>query len=207
MRTNLKNGEQVFLTTRQHWFPCFFTPLLFTLLFLIVGIRMETGQGFLYLLSFLSACLAAYRAIQRQYNIWVVTNLRVIDENGVVSLLSIDSPLDKINNVSYRQGLVGRIFGYGDVEVQTAAGHGVTIYPNVEHPALLKDTITTMQEEYKKSSGREQTRVLSGLLSSNPKTTGNISIATELEKIYELKQKGVLTDEEYNLLKVKILNS
>jgi hypothetical protein len=32
-------------------------------------------------------------------------------------------------------------------------------------------------------------------------------VAAELEKLYELKQKGILTDEEYNNRKAKILNS
>ena len=32
-------------------------------------------------------------------------------------------------------------------------------------------------------------------------------VAAELEKLYELKQKGILTDEEYNNRNTKILNS
>src|SRR4030095_5259678 len=158
MRTNLKKEEKVLLTTRQHWFPCFFTPLLFTILLLVIGIGIESGKGFFYFLSFFTACYATYKIIERQFNIWVVTNLRVVDENGILIHSSIESPLDKINNVSYSQGIFGRLFGYGNVEVQTAAGHGATIYRNVEDPQMLKDTITTMQEDYKKSSSREQTK-------------------------------------------------
>ena len=32
-------------------------------------------------------------------------------------------------------------------------------------------------------------------------------VAAELEKLYALKQKGILTEEEYNSQKAKILNS
>ena len=35
----------------------------------------------------------------------------------------------------------------------------------------------------------------------------NTSIADELEKIYELKRKGILTEDEFNNLKSKILRS
>ncbi len=184
MRTKLKKDEKVLLTTRQHWIPSYFTPLLFTVLPLIVGIGIESGKGFFFFLSFIAACFAAYRIIQRQFNIWVVTNLRVIDEDGIITYRSIESPLDKINNVSYRKGISGRIYGYGDVEVQTAAGHGATIYHNVENPEILKDTITTMQEEYKNSSLKEQTTVLSSLIANNQSSGGSISIAAELEKIF-----------------------
>lgn len=207
MRTKLKKEEKVHLTTRQHWFPCLFTPLFLVVLLLVMGIGMEKPNTFYYILSFIVICFLVYRIIQRQFNIWVVTNLRVIDENGILSHLSIESSLDKINNVSFRRGILGGLFGYGNVEIQTAAGHGATIYKNVENPELLKDTITTMQEDYKKSATREQTTVLASVLSNRQQNTGNNSISAELEKIFELKQKGVLSEEEYNKLKMKILNS
>ena len=84
-------------------------------------------------------------------NIWGVTNLRVIDENGVFTITAKESPLDKINNVSYQQSVMGRIFNYGDVQIQTAAELGETIYPLVHQPRKLKDAITTAQEDYKQN--------------------------------------------------------
>jgi len=35
----------------------------------------------------------------------------------------------------------------------------------------------------------------------------NTDVVSEIEKLYELKQKGILTEEEYNNRKIKILNS
>ena len=207
MRTELKNDEKIKLTTRKHWFPFFFTPLLITVLLLLIAMGIESGKGFFFLLAFIAACFTTVRILQRQVDIWIVTNLRVIDENGIFTHTAVDSPLDKINNVSYSKSVLGRLFGYGNVLVQTAAGHGATKYADVEDPELLKDMITTMQEEYKKSSVREQTKTLEGLVSKNHERGVNFSAASELEKIFDLKQKGVLNDEEYNKLKSKILNS
>jgi uncharacterized membrane protein YdbT with pleckstrin-like domain len=82
-------------------------------------------------------------------NIWVVTNFRVIDEAGLLNHYAKESPLDKINNVSYDQTLAGRLFNFGHVEIQTAAEAGATDYYNVNHPKRLKDTITAAQAEYK----------------------------------------------------------
>jgi uncharacterized membrane protein YdbT with pleckstrin-like domain len=65
-----------------------------------------------------------------------------------------ESPLDKINNVEYEQSFWGRIFGFGDVDIQTAAEMGETTYELIHHPKLLKDTITNAQEEYKKKSAK-----------------------------------------------------
>ena len=53
-----------------------------------------------------------------------------------------------ITNTTSRFG--GRIFGYGNVDIQTAAELGETSYQLIHHPKLLKDTITHAQEEYKR---------------------------------------------------------
>lgn len=191
MRSKLKPNEKLILITKLHWYPSLFNPLFLSAFCFAVG--LSVGSYF-YLISIASIVYAAYAILDRQCNIWIVTNLRVIDESGLFTHHVIESPLDKINNISFSQGIWGRQLGYGNVMIQTAAGHGATTYVGVENPQQLKDTITTAQEEYKKSSTK---------VSSIDKT----SIATELEKIYDLKQKGILTDEEYNNLKTKILNS
>lgn len=51
-----------------------------------------------------------------------VTNKRVVGKVGVANTKSLDSPLNKIQNVSVTQKLFGKIFNYGTVEVHTAAG-------------------------------------------------------------------------------------
>jgi uncharacterized membrane protein YdbT with pleckstrin-like domain len=135
-----------------------------------------------------------------------VTNLRVIDEFGVFTNNTKESPLDKINNVSYRQTFWGKLFGYGNVQIQTAAEIGSTTYFSVQDPKELKDTITNMQEVYKQQQIKDQaTELASAIVAGQKNSTADV--ASELEKLYELKQKGILTEEEYNARKNKILNS
>ena len=158
------------------------------------------------LLALVSVCYIIFKIIQRNNNIWVVTNLRVIDEYGVFSNNSKESPLDKINNVSYGQSFWGKIFGYGNVQIQTAAEIGSTTYTAVENPKELKDTITQMQEDYKQFQINKQTAELARTIAAGQQNN-RTDVAAELEKLYELKQKGILTEEEYNNRKTKILNS
>ena len=68
------------------------------------------------------------------HNLWAVTNLRVIDETGFFTRYSKESPLDKINNVEYDQSVWGRILGFGNVDIQTAAEMGETLYDLIHHP-------------------------------------------------------------------------
>ena len=105
-----------------------------------------------------------------------------------------ESPLDKINNVEYNQTLAGRIFGYGDVSIQTAAEMGDTTYKFIHHPRLFKDTITHAQEEYKRAAITNQATELAQAIkanmagviqngSSTHATQSNIGVSSEIEKL------------------------
>jgi uncharacterized membrane protein YdbT with pleckstrin-like domain len=200
MKTQLKKDEKIIMVTKPHWLTLglpFFITLAGLIICFIIG-------NYGILLALVLICYFIFKIIQRNMNIWVVTNLRVIDEHGVLSNNSKESPLDKINNVTYKQSFWGKIFGYGNVQIQTAAEIGSTTYFAVEKPKELKDTITQMQEEYKENQIKRQASELASAIASGHQ---KIDVAAELEKLYELKQKGILTEEEYNTAKTKILNS
>ena len=202
MKTALKNDEKVFLITRLHWLHLSI-PLLITLA--VAAVCVFIGS-FALLIIIPVLIYFIYKYVDWRNNIWVVTNFRVIDEKGVISYSSKESPLDKINNVSYSQSLIGKIFGFGDVQIQTAAEVGSTTYRNVSKPGILKDTITRMQEEYKSYHVKKHAEELAESISSAG-TADSVSIADELEKLHQLKLKGIISDEEFNRAKSNLLNS
>ena len=154
MRTRLKEKEKEIFVTRQHWYYLV-TPFLLSVLILIVDIFLYLNTGFGFALSFIIFCAVliylVFKVFERKNNIWVVTNLRLIDEEGVFTVKVKESPIDKINNVSYVQSLMGRMLNFGDVEIQTAAEQGATIYNGLNFPRELSESITTAQEDYKHS--------------------------------------------------------
>jgi uncharacterized membrane protein YdbT with pleckstrin-like domain len=142
-----------------------------------------------------------------------VTNFRVIDEAGLLTHFAKESPLDKINNVSYDQTVWGRLFNFGHVEIQTAAEAGATDYYNVNHPKRLKDLITAAQAEYKNWQFSNQAQQMAAAMDA--RNDGHVAaaraaeapaIAQELERLFELKMKGALSEEEYNRAKARLLN-
>ena len=205
MRTEIKTKEKVVLTLRKHWFTLI-EPSFWFLLFLILSmITFQTEYGiFCHIGTVLTIIWFTYKIFDRKTNIWVVTNLRIIDEYGVFSVNSKESPLDKINNVSYHQPFMGRIFGYGDVQIQTAAEMGSTTHKMVEKPRLLKDTITKCQEEYRRSQIQEQGHQLAGTLEGRQSL--NTSLADELTKLHDFKVKGILSQDEFDQLKKRMLS-
>lgn len=209
MRTPLQTGETVLLITRPSWITMIL-PGFIALVGLVVSYFIDFfGWGLAVSVPLLLYFL--YKYFSWRVNIWGVTNFRVIDETGLLNHYAKESPLEKINNVSYDQTLFGRIFNYGHVEIQTAAEIGATDYDDVHAPKLLKDTITLAQADYKTLQLTSQAVHMANAMGINKNNSsysgGSSGIATELEKLFELKQKGVLSDEEYNKAKSRILNS
>jgi len=202
MKTRLKNDETIFLVTRLHWFTMV-VPWLITIGAIILGFVLG-GYGFLLVLA--AILFITYKMVERNNNIWVVTNLRVIDEFGVFSNNSKESPLDKINNVTYQQSFWGKIFGFGSVQIQTAAEIGSTSYSMVAGPSKLKDSISQMQEQYKDLQIRKQASQLAGAMAAS-QMNNRTDVPGELERLYDLKQRGIITEEEFINRKAKILGS
>jgi membrane protein YdbS with pleckstrin-like domain len=87
----------------------------------------------------------------RRSHEYVLTSRRVIQQMGILSRRSVDSWLDKINNIEHRQTLWGRILGFGDVEIETASEQGIIRFANVSRPLELKNAIVAAAEQYRGS--------------------------------------------------------
>jgi uncharacterized membrane protein YdbT with pleckstrin-like domain len=217
MRTPLQKGEKILLLTYSSW-TSLIIPAFFALVIAAAGIFIVYHFQWVWgwLVSVLGIAWWLLKYYTWRANIWVVTNFRVIDEAGLLNHYAKESPLDKINNVSYDQTLTGRLFNFGHVEIQTAAEAGATDYYNVNHPRLLKDTITAAQAEYKNwQFGYQAAQMAAAINVRSDTPTGHhartdaaaaAGVAAELEKLFDLKMKGALSEEEYNRAKARLLN-
>jgi uncharacterized membrane protein YdbT with pleckstrin-like domain len=152
LRTQLRKDEQLLFETRKHWLSLLTTiliSLLIILLTVFIFIKFEKTSAWYLSAPAFAVIYFLLKYYMWKYDLWAVTNYRVIDECGVFSISSKESPIDKINNVSYHQSILGRIFNYGDVVVQTAAEMGETNYMNLSNPKKLKEALSTAQELYK----------------------------------------------------------
>jgi len=175
MRTELRPQEKLILRCTKHWFVL--VKPVFVFIFFLVGtfiafaISPEAGKV-LSLITIIPFLILIWKILERKVDIWAVTNLRVIDEYGVLSHNAKESPLDKVNNISFQQSLMGRMFGYGSVQIQTAAEMGATTYDFVTSPKLLKDTVTKCQDEYRQSQIAEQAEKLAHAIKGDGASAG-----------------------------------
>ena len=210
MRTKLKTDEKLLLIIRRHWIKL--VPPFLAWLLLTIALLWWLHNGVAFIIILLAALYPALEYINWKYNLWAVTNMRVVDESGYFTRYSKESPLDKINNVEYDQTVWGRILGYGDVDIQTAAELGETSYKLIHHPKLLKDTITHAQEEYKRIQISSQaTQLAQAIAAQRPNLAAAPAsqqmVADELQKLFDLLQKGAITQDEYLARKNKLLGN
>lgn len=79
--------------------------------------------GILFFWLLLIPLVKAFINTARIFNIELaITSRRIIGKAGIVNSSAMDAPLDKIQNCSVSSGLWGKIFGYGTVVIDTAAG-------------------------------------------------------------------------------------
>lgn len=79
-------------------------------------------------------------------DVLTVTDQRVILEEGVLQRSSRVIPLNRVQDVSTTQTLLGRLLGYGTVEIDAAAAGGVERFAYVTGPERLRDEVFVLAE-------------------------------------------------------------
>jgi membrane protein YdbS with pleckstrin-like domain len=153
MRTRLRGAEEVAAVVRRHWIVLGgpWAAALFLFGCLVAAWFLKTPWVVPAAGSLLAASVAwaLWRWLDWRCDLWVITSHRVIDESGVLAVRMVDSPLDKINNVTCEQSLWGRLLGIGTLNIQTAAELGSTTIRGVGDPTGIKDLILDLQERFR----------------------------------------------------------
>ena len=139
--TLLSTGEEIRIREHQHWWILVWAGRWAILaivggLFLMVlasGLAPDGISGTVRSLAGLIVAVLlivgvanfVWEALQYRYREYVITNRRVVQVGGVINKHSTDSSLEKINDASLTQSLFGRMFGFGDLDVLTAAETGI----------------------------------------------------------------------------------
>ncbi|HXF37644.1 MAG TPA: PH domain-containing protein [Actinomycetota bacterium] len=201
-RRLLVEGEELVLDLRPHWIALV-GPGLVTVLVLggwaFLLPRMPAGRaGSALTWLVLAAGLAVLLLYPlRQLVHWatshfVVTSDRVIHREGLIARASMEIPLEAINDVRFRQGVFERMIGAGDLIIESAGEHGRQVFSDIRHPEEVQRTIYHQGE-------LNQQRMMRGTAPSRP------SAASELERLADLRDRGVLTQEEFEQQKARIL--
>jgi uncharacterized membrane protein YdbT with pleckstrin-like domain len=72
---------------------------------------------------------------------YYLTNLRLVDERGIIGKRIMSIWLDKVQDVTCKFGILGRVFGFGDIEIESAGTHGKITFSFLPSPTRLQDEI------------------------------------------------------------------
>lgn len=194
----LGESEQILLETHQHWFVLFgkiFVELL--LIVLLIGGSLALSAFYPVALYGLILILVPFVGLLTDVMVWrnkayIVTNRRVIQISGVFSKDVVDSSLEKVNDVKMSQSFFGRMFGYGDIEILTASELGVNMFHQIAEPVDFKTAMINAKERM-------------GFDEMGKSVRAAEDIPTMIEKLDDLRKRGILSEEEFQKKKAELL--
>jgi uncharacterized membrane protein YdbT with pleckstrin-like domain len=224
-RKLLIENEQLVLELRPHWIalvmPAIVTILVVVAWSLAVSYGPDTGAG--RDVTFWGATAIAILVLiwfpVRKVIAWVtsyfvVTSDRVIHREGWIAKRSMEIPLEAINDVRFHQGVFERIIGAGDLIISSASEFGREVFGDIRNPEHVQKTIYQQGELNKDRMYRGVGRDSATAAPAPPATSGattppmppaSASTTGELERLAELRNKGVLTEDEFQSQKKRIL--
>jgi hypothetical protein len=232
----LANGEVIAVRTRQHWLaPVFgaarpFAIFVAAVIIFILGSNLgqdgfsgtlRTAFSYLALAGVIISLawmgLVVWRWSAQDY---LVTNMRVIKVEGIINKHSADSSLEKINDAVLDQSLVGRMFGFGDLDILTANEESVDRYKWLNRAASFKKEM--LNQKVALESGYGQGRG-PGIASPTPAaayaagppdaaaapaaSAGSEAdeVTDTLGRLADLRDRGAISAAEYDAKKAELL--
>jgi len=204
-RSLLIEGEDLVLDLRPHPIQLAL-PTLYTIVVTIAAGYLASwigGPWWLWPAIWIVAMILypVPRLIRWLTSNFAVTSERVIHRQGWIAKRSMEIPLEAINDVRFEQGILDRIVGAGTLLISSASEFGTNSFDDIRHPEEVQKTIYHQGEMNKKRmyQGDQRTQQMPPGPPSAPSAT------TELERLAKLRADGVLTEDEFQAQKAKIL--
>jgi uncharacterized membrane protein YdbT with pleckstrin-like domain len=196
-RKYLNEGEEVILDLRPHWFYLA-GPASTLAIALILALWVRNRSDWILFPVLLLALVSLLWFLGR-YAKWVTTNFaltsdRLIYRSGVGSRQGREIPLERINDVSYHQSIFQRLLGAGDLLFESGGERGQEQFGSFAHPQDIQNEIHRAIEA---AAARDADRMAG---------RRELSPLEQLEKLEELRQRGVITQAEFELKKAKLLD-
>ena len=130
---------------------------------------------------------------------FVVTTDRVIRRSGLLARQWVEISLERITDVRFRETVLERLIRAGDVIIESAGSLGPVVFENVRRPDGVQKVIFEMKEAQK----RKRPGLQHGGMDGSPWAA---SVADEIEKLHYLRERGAITETEFQALKARLVS-
>jgi len=165
--SNLLPGENLVLKAHPHWIvrvksvwiPAVLVVLVLFLDFTFLKDNYNSWNLPLHFRTYLTLAVIAIAGlwlivvwIRWQSTAYTLTDQRIKIETGVFGRQEKVIPIDRIQDCTTRMSLVGRMLGYGRVEIDAAGAQGAEVLEHLPNPGSFRDQVF-MQSEKRRGGG------------------------------------------------------
>ena len=224
--TLLADGERIALRRRQHFLATIvdgrreWATVIVGLIILAIAAFFPTGTprdivGWAGLAVFVVGIVLLgilyWRWLAQDY---IVTNRRVLKVEGIINKRSADSSLEKINDAVLEQNLFGRIFGYGDLDILTAADTAIDRYRMLAGAPGFKKAMLDHKHTLELEVGRSMAPAMrapspsaTAVMAEAPpaRTMSADEVTNTLGDLADLRDRGAISAEEFEAKKAELL--
>jgi len=209
VRELLARNEQIVRTARDHWItllPTILADVAVSVVIIglsVLGIVLSppwTWLGLLFLIVPIGHFMLRIAVWwNKQY---IITNRRIIRVAGTFNKQVSDTLLEKVNDIMMEQSALGRLLRFGDIKIISGSESGIDVFRHIADPIAFKKELFDQKEPLAgpDASEAQAARVLSA---EGPSAGDVPELIAELD---ELRQKGVITDAEFQEKKQQLLD-
>lgn len=198
---NLNDGEELMLDVHPHWWyygpsALFLAGAMILTIFLLGKTTgfLETGVKYLGVATIVvSAAMCVVQVVKWRTTYFVVTNQRLIDRQGVVARSGVEIPVRSVDNVNFTQSIFERLIGVGKIVIESGGQDSKQVIPYVSRPEEVQKVIHDSIHRFRGKGEFEGAPSFSG-------------VARELERLEALRDRGTITDEEFEAQKRRLLD-
>jgi membrane protein YdbS with pleckstrin-like domain len=203
----LNEYETLALDLHPHWW-FFAEPAATAVGAVVLGILVKSGLdgdaekwlGYLVLaLIVVSVVWLVHRYLKWSTTNFVITSDRLIFRSGIIAKSGIEIPLERVNNVNFSQSIFERMIGAGDLLIESGGEDGRSRFTDIRHPERVQNLIHSQMEVNEQRRG--------GFYAGAPTGQPGPDVATQLEKLEGMLQRGSLTREEFDAQKRRLLGT
>ena len=198
-RKYLNEGEEVVLDLHPHWWV-FVKPALFCAVAVIATVvvaALEINDPLFLVFLVLDAMGVLWFAAR--YASWTTTNFvvttdRLITRKGVLSKQGREIPLERVNDISSHQSVFERVIGAGDLVIESGGERGQQVINDVAKPFKVQNEV---YRQIELAQARDADRMAG---------RRELSVPEQLEKLDELRQRGIISQAEFDAKKAQLLD-
>ena len=199
-RKLLNEGEELVLDLKPHWWsfagPASMLAAAVIVLIVVQGALDGDLRDYLVLVV-AGVTVGALAWFVKRYLQWsttsfVVTGDRLIYRHGIIAKRGIEIPLERVNTVFFDQSIWERMIGAGDLVIESGGTAGHQTFSDIRHPEEVQKEIHLQMEA-------NNDRMYHG------RGPQQLSIPEQIDRLDDLRRRGVLTDAEFAAQKTKLL--